>query len=1154
MWFAGLMSASSTTRRPHTSSDVYVNSVGTQAQFTEGGALTRLEADGLSVLQYPASELEDGLARLVVRRRDVLDEPIVSHFGQNAIGRVRWTPDGPVVSAGTADLAIVATFRLAADRAAWFWHCRVTNRSSRPLVVDVLHTQDIALAPRAAVRTSEYYVSQYLDVTPLAVPAHGTALAVRQNMPGDRAPWALVGALDVADLWCSDALQLERAGGLGGDLPGTRLQHEHTMVGLQTPGYALEPGETMTTGFYGLVLPDHQAATTPEDVRHAEQVLTDPGALHEVPDASPAHADSVAGRGRSLFTTAAPLSALTIEDERLRTLVGTASAWTDVERDGDELLSASTGHDGHVVTAAKQAVVLRPHGHILRTGSAWTPDERSVTTTAWMDGGFHTQVTQGHVALGSVLSLRRSYLGLFQAHGLRLFVAPEATPDDWRLLGRPSAWWVSPGGCRWWYRTEDGLIEVASSAATDRHELTLDARVLDGPPLRWRAALHVALGGDDGADRDPPGLSVDHRGLTLSPPAGSLREQTYPGGTVRLGWSPGSDPDVARDEALFTDGRSRDLPWVVLTTQPRASWSMSLTPRLVADAAGPDAPAPGSDPVSVWSDVAQRVRLTLPAAGDPDDDPAGDPDDELRRLDAVLPWFAHDALVHFLSPRGLEQYTGGGWGTRDVSQGPVGVLLAVDEPEALRDVAARLLRAQNARGDWPQSFDFYARHRQWYQGDSHGDVVYWPLLALGDHLLATADATFLRHVERFVATGGPTAPAPLLDHLDRALDAIESARIPGTRLPAYGHGDWNDSLQPADPALAAALCSTWTVVLQAQALSRLAGALEALEAPADLSDRAATVAGRARRIADEGVVALREELLVDGVLAGYGRVADGRVVELLIHPGDERTGLTYSLLPMIHAVTAGILTPDEARHHLGLIRDHLSGPDGARLFDRPAAYHGGPMEVFQRAEASTFFGREIGIMYTHAHLRYAEALARVGDADGLLAALAQANPMGMTERVPSARARQATTYYSSSDAVFRDRYEAAEDYAGVRDGTVPLEGGWRVYSSGPGLFLRLVVENLLGIRRLGAVVEIDPVLPASADGLIASVRLFGRPVEVRFRVGPTGSGPTSVTVDGTRLEAYRLENPYRTGGLAVHSEDLHRLLAAGANRIDVEVP
>ena len=88
------------------------------------------------------------------------------------------------------------------------------------------------------------------------------------------------------------------------------------------------------------------------------------------------------------------------------------------------------------------------------------------------------------------------------------------------------------------------------------------------------------------------------------------------------------------------------------------------------------------------------------------------------------------------------------------------------------------------------------------------------------------------------------------------------------------------------------------------------------------------------------------------------------------------------MLPWIHAIGADLLTPEQARHHLDLIEEHLLGPDGARLFDRPVSYVGGPMTVFQRAEASTFWGREIGLMYMHAHLRYAEALARVGDGDG----------------------------------------------------------------------------------------------------------------------------------------------------------------------------
>src|SRR3569833_201766 len=118
---------------------------------------------------------------------------------------------------------------------------------------------------------------------------------------------------------------------------------------------------------------------------------------------------------------------------------------------------------------------------------------------------------------------------------------------------------------------------------------------------------------------------------------------------------------------------------------------------------------------------------------------------------------------------------------------------------------------------------------------------------------------------------------------------------------------------------------------------------------------------------------------------------------------------------MIHAILEDLLTPEQARAHLKLIETHLSGPDGVRLFDRPLPYHGGPQKFIQRAESATYFGREIGRMYTHAHLRYAQALAHVGDADAFFRALCQANPIGIRAVVPRATLRQAICYYSSSD-------------------------------------------------------------------------------------------------------------------------------------------
>ena len=45
------------------------------------------------------------------------------------------------------------------------------------------------------------------------------------------------------------------------------------------------------------------------------------------------------------------------------------------------------------------------------------------------------------------------------------------------------------------------------------------------------------------------------------------------------------------------------------------------------------------------------------------------------------------------------------------------------------------------------------------------------------------------------------------------------------------------------------------------------------------------------------------------------------------------------------------------------------------------AYHGGTSTLFRRAESAANFGREIGLQYVHAHIRYIEALARIGRPD-----------------------------------------------------------------------------------------------------------------------------------------------------------------------------
>ncbi len=449
-------------------------------------------------------------------------------------------------------------------------------------------------------------------------------------------------------------------------------------------------------------------------------------------------------------------------------------------------------------------------------------------------------------------------------------------------------------------------------------------------------------------------------------------------------------------------------------------------------------------------------------------------------------------------------------------------MLALDRVPPIRDLLLRVMGTQNADGDWPQWFMFFERERNIRPGDSHGDIVFWPLLVLGQYLVASGDGALLDADVPFFDAG---EHGTLWEHVQRALAVIEQRVVPGTSLAAYGHGDWNDSLQPADPVMRERLCSAWTVTLHVQALTTLARGLRSVARPAE----AAALEHRVEAVRQD----FQKYLVPDGVLTGYALFEQDGDIRQLLHPSDTTTGVRYSALAMIHAILEDLFTPAQAREHLRLLETHLSGPDGVRLFDRPMRYHGGPQQLFQRAETATYFGREIGLMYMHAHLRYAQALAHVGDAEGFFRALCQANPIGIRSLVPSATLRQANCYYSSSDAAFDDRYQASAEYDRVAAGTVPLDGGWRVYSSGAGIALGLIVRRFLGLSVECESLGIDPVIPAALDGMRVQTQLFGRPFDVVYSIRGTGCGVNGLVLNDRPLAFTSGANPHRRGAARV---------------------
>ena len=579
---------------------------GLSVEVDAHGVLRKLALGDVVVNLYVGHVLEAGPANLVLRR---LDQETTSTPLLGPRSPTRWRVDA---AAGTLDgegtwngLRYQVALRLAEEDPAWFWHVRVENTGSTPVRVDLTMLQDLALAPYGAIRLNEYYVAQYIDHAPLAHPTRGTVLAARQNQAvGGRYPWCVTGSLHRAVAHATDALQVHGLGAraawpesvLGADLPATRLQHEHALAALQDAASDLAPGAAVELGFFGRVLPDHPAATGPEDLAQVDATLALAAAR------APAWPTDLVTTppAASLYSTAALLAVQDLDDSAADAVFGAARR--HVERDAaGRLLGFFHGTDAAVALRAKELAVLRPHGQVLRTGHVNLPDESALTSTAWMGGVFHSMLTQGHVSINRCLSTARSYLGLFRAQGLRVFVEIDGA---WTLLDQPSAFEMQPDACRWVYRHGSGRIDVTSRAHGDPHGFGLDLEVVDGVEARFLVCLHVALNGDDGSTPGRVDWDRDGAAIRLRPAAGTEQRQRFPEGHWRIEPSVGTSvASVGGDETLFLDGASRDLPCLTLTTTATRSARFMLLGRLVTDAhgvrpSGIAADDTGADPVT----------------------------------------------------------------------------------------------------------------------------------------------------------------------------------------------------------------------------------------------------------------------------------------------------------------------------------------------------------------------------------------------------------------------------------------------------------------------------------------------------------------------------------------------------------------------------
>ena len=1032
------------------------NASGLAISVLPNGALFAIEhrrEDGVTVLnQFLGSPLAQGMTRIYLRREGSAPHAIPgdpetgSRFGA---GQDHFLWEGCF-----AALRYRLTLSLHPSRSAWLWQLEVRNESEAPRSADAILMEDIGLGDRGFLTNNEAYASQYIDHHIVHHPFYGPVVMSRQNFPqGGKNPWVALGCLEGTESFATDGKDIFGAAfrgrrsfalAFGENLPNRRLQHEVACVALQARMKTLSPGASTNWRFFGLYEEDHAKASSDDDLAALEGLRWEDFPRGSAQTVAPVH---------SLVEGARVAATEAIDIKHLKELYPHRR---HEEWDGETLLSffAPAPLCRHIVLKAKEERVTRRHGNILRSGVAMLPDDLTLCATLWMHGVFAAQLTMGNTSFHKLFSVSRDPYNVTRGSGLRMLID---MGTGWQLLAVPSLFEMGLSDGLWIYQLDGRRIAISASVSGEDPALQWRITV-EGEACRFLIFGHLVLGEHEFESQGRIEMDPAAKRFSFYPDPDSLWGRHYPKAVYHLVTStPDGIDAMGGDELLFADGELRQGAHIALRTKFLNAFSFAVTGSLDEPEAaehlarkyegGIDEASLRASGESFWNDVLRGLRF--------------DGRTDLAGFDTLYPWLAHNAMIHLSVPHGLEQYTGAAWGTRDVCQGPVEALLALEYDEVVKDILRRVFAQQyEESGDWPQWF-MHAPYAPIQAPESHGDIIIWPLKALNDYIEVTGDFAFLdepivwRRPDNFETTARAD---PVTGHVAKLLATVKARFIPGTFLIRYGAGDWNDSLQPVDPRLRDWMVSSWTAALLYEQLVRYAEVLRRAgreTAAEDIAALAALVRADFNRF-----------LIRDGTVAGYGIFTEGEALpRLLLHPSDDHTGLRYSLLPMTQAILGGLFTPEQTAHHRKLIRGHLQFPDGVRLMDRPVVYHGGPQTLFRRAESSAFFGREIGLMYTHAHLRYAEAMGRCGDVEALAQALRLASPLAVTDVVARASLRQRNAYSSSSDAAFADRYAASRDWHLAQSGEIDVEGGWRIYSSGPGIFISLLIRYVLGRRR-----------------------------------------------------------------------------------------